>query len=82
MDLSRVEMETERERVKESSLVHWACNFPVGGPAMAADKLLTTSHSVSCTAPHLSAKSSGVTCTVITSSGRLCKWGFSLKEIE
>lgn len=21
---------------RESSLVHWACDFPVGGPAMAA----------------------------------------------
>lgn len=35
------------DQSRESSLVHWACNFPVGGPAMAAEQLLTTSESVS-----------------------------------
>lgn len=27
------------EQSRETSLVHWACDFPVGGPAMAAVQL-------------------------------------------
>ena len=40
-------MWTGAEQSTQTSLVQWACDFPVGGPAMAAVQLLTTSAAVS-----------------------------------